>query len=438
MSATVNPFVVAADLIDPPQWEAKDRKPLKPHQQPPGGEWDLWILEAGRGSGKTEACARYMTKFMRAHPGYRGRIIAPTYDDAVESCVNGPSGLKSVDPDGVDFIVRPGGSKVVWRNGSEALVMGTHSPKDVDRLRAGGNRHIDWWEEMAANPQLQAAWDQAAFGLRLGEHPHSIASTTPRATKAYRAIRGMAETALTKASMFDNLDNLSPSFIKRMKAKYEGTRLGRQELHGELLTDVIGALWTMDQLDASRVQIVDCPDLVMIVVAVDPAASAKEESDDTGIITVGLGTDGHIYVMADNTCHLGPGGWGNRAVKALVELEADYIVGEVNNGGDMVEHVIYTTNPKVRFKQVRASRGKATRAQPIASLWGEGTRKPRAHIVGSLPELEDQLVTWVPGEEDSPDRLDAMVWGASELSLAPEKIEEVYESYEPVKIGADV
>ncbi len=442
-----DPFSVAADIFDPPEWEPEGRPPLEPHQKPPEGtDWSLWLLEAGRGAGKTEACARYFTKYMRQHPGYRGRIIAPTYDDAVASCVKGPSGLLQVDPE-VRFVVRPGGSHVVWPNGSEALVLGTHGPGDVDRLRAGGNRHIDWWEEMAANPQLgdpldeQGAWNQAQLGLRLGDWPHSIASTTPRSTKAYRAVRKEDGTVLTKASMFDN-PHLPERFIKRMRDKYEGTRLGRQELYGELLEDVVGALWTRERLDASRVN--HKPDMAIVVVGVDPAATATETSDDTGIIVAGLGADGYGYVWRDDTCHLSPAGWGARVVTAYWDEDGDLVVGEVNNGGDMVEHVVHTADDRVPFKKVHASRGKQIRAQPVASLWGKpkddygDEREPAVRIVGSLPELEDQLVTWVPGEEDSPDRLDAMVWALTELFLEDQEDEEEYEYYEPKRIGASI
>jgi phage terminase large subunit-like protein len=434
-------------IFDSHDWEPVDRNPLGEHQQPPAGEWDLWLLEAGRGSGKTEACARYFTRMMRANNGWRGRIIAPTYDDAVESCLRGPSGILSMDPE-ARMVVRPGGTHVLWPNGSEALVLGTHGPKDVDRLRAGGNRNLDWWEEMAANPRLglpddvQGAWNQAQLGLRLGEHPHSIASTTPRSTKEYRAIRQSEGVVLTKASMFDNIKNLPKAFIERMRRKYEGTRLGRQELYGELLEDVVGALWTRERLDVSRVD--HAPDLAIVVTAVDPAATATDTSDDTGIVTVGIGMDGRGYVLADDTAHDAPAQWGRKAVNALRDNQGDYIVGEVNNGGDMVEHVITTTDDRVQFRAVRASRGKATRAQPVAALWGKPEdeygpeQNPIVHIVGSLPDLEDQLVTWVPGEEDSPDRLDAMVWGLTELMLAEHEEEDVFEYYEPKRIGANI
>lgn len=444
---TPDPFRLAADILDPPEWEAVDRPPLEPHQVPPDElleqVCDLWLLEAGRGAGKTEACARYFTRYMRMHPGTRGRIIAPTFGDAVEACIEGPSGLLSIDPEIQWRPSAPGGAKVVWPNGSEALVLGTHTPRDVDRLRAGGNRGLDWWEEMAANPQLEDAWDQAAFGLRLGDHPHAIGSTTPRNTSAYRAIRNMAETKLVNGvSMFDN-PHLPERFKAKMVKKYDGTRLGRQELRGELLEDVEGALWSRRMLEASRWND-ELPDMAVVVVAVDPAATSSSTADDTGIVVCGLGVDGMGYVLEDLTCHLDPDGWGTRAVRAWIRWQADAIVGETNNGGEMVEHVISTAadnlGVQVPFESVTASRGKATRAQPVAALYGnpQSARETRVRHAPGLAELEDQLTTWVPGEEDSPDRLDALVWGLTTLFFAVHETEGIVEEYEPVKIGADL
>lgn len=422
MAITFDPFALAADLVNPPQWEAGERPNLEPHQMPPEGNWYLWLLEAGRSSGKTEACARYFAKYMNEHPNSRGRIIAPTYGDAVESCILGPSGLKAQDHNINWHPNAPGGSKVTWSNGSEALVLGTPFPKDVDRLRAGGNRHLDWWEELAANSQLHdpnntvySAWDQAQLGLRLGNHPHSIASTTPRATPAYKYVRSLPGVAFKHATLFDNPHN-PPEFVAIMRQRYEATRLGRQELYGELIDEVEGALWSHQALEASRVT--EHPDLAAVVVSIDPAATSKISSDDTGIIVAGLGSDGEGYILADRTCHLTPEGWGQRAIRAYNQFQADRIIAEVNNGGEMVEHVIKSIDKNIPFKSVHASRGKLTRAEPVAALWGAPPkRQPRVHLVGGFPQLEDQCVSWVPGESNSPDRLDAMVWAITDLML---------------------
>lgn len=407
----VSPLLSALlSQADPPAWEVSGRHALYAHQVPPAGDWQLWLLEGGRGAGKTEACSRYFAKYMHEHPGHRGRIIAPTFGDAVESCIVGPSGLKSIDPDVTWLPSAPGGAKVIWPNGSEALVLGTPFPKDIDRLRAGGNRHIDWWEEVAANAQLKTAWEQAEFGLRLGEHPHSIGSTTPRNTLAYRGLRDMPGVVRSHGTIDDN-QSLPDKFREHIKSRYAGTRIGRQELDGLLLDDIEGALWSHQMLEDCRTT--DVPGLVTVVVSIDPAASSGPEADDTGIIVAGLGTDGHGYILDDLTCHLSPEGWGRAAVSGYTQWNADRIVAEVNNGGEMVRHVISTVDSRVKFKAVHASRGKEIRAQPVAALYEQG----RVHHVGMFAEMEDQLTTWAPGDADSPDRLDAVVWAVTDLML---------------------
>lgn len=418
----LDPFLIAADLLDPPAWQPRDRPPLEPHQVPPEGKWTLWLLEGGRGCGKTEACSRYFARYMRMHPGHRGRIIAPTFGDAVEACIDGPSGLRAIDPEVRWIPSSPGGAKVDWPNGSTALVLGTPSPRDVERLRAGGNRHLDWWEEMAANAQLKSAWQQAEFGLRLGRHPHSIGSTTPRFTVDYAGgaedgegkatwagVRNLPGAVLRHATMWDNPHN-PRAWVEQMAARYEGTTLGQQELHGRLLEEVEGALWKRQLIDRFRVE--SPPDLIRVVVAVDPAATSGESADNTGIIAAGLGADGHGYVLADKTCHLPPQQWAKRVVALYHEVEADRVVGEVNNGGEMVEAVLRTQDERLPYKSVHASRAKRTRAEPIAALYEQG----KVHHVGGFPRLEDEQCMWLVGEP-SPDRMDAAVWALTDLML---------------------
>lgn len=356
---------------------------------------------------------------MIENPRHRGRIIAPTYGDAVEACVEGPSGLKAINPDVQFHPATPGGSKVTWPNGSEALVFGTNSPRDVDRLRAGGNRHIDWWEEVAANPHLRKAWNQADLGLRLGDHPHSIGSTTPRQTKDYAGVvgsdwvgvRNLPGTVITHATLYDNPYN-STEWVERMRSRYEGTNLGRQELYGQLVGEIEGALWQQAQIEQYRVS--ETPELVRIVVAIDPAVTAGDNSDDTGIVACGKGVDGHAYVLKDHTCHLPPQQWAARAINLFHELDADRVIAETNNGGDLVETVLRTQDERVPFSKVHASRGKRTRAEPIAALYEQG----KVHHLGGLPQLEDQMCMWVPGDEASPDRIDALVWALTELMMS--------------------
>lgn len=407
-----DPFAFAADIVDPPPWEPDDRPPLEEHQLPPEGPWQMWLLEGGRGCGKTEACARYFAHYMRTHPEHRGRIIAPTLGDAVEACIEGPSGLLAMDPEIKWRASAPGGSKVIWPNGAEALVLGTYTKKEVDRLRAGGNRHIDWWEEPAANPQLKKAFDQAAMGLRLGAHPHSIAATTPRGTADYRAFRSVEGVVRVHATMEQNPYN-SEEWVATMLKRYEGTRIGRQELSGELLEDVEGALWARGWIDNKRMEKARV-DFVRVVVALDPAVTAGEESDDTGMVVAAKGTDGRAYVLADRTCHISPDAWARKAIATLGEFKGDKIVGEANNGGDLIEVVLRTVDKQVPYKKVHASRGKQTRAEPISALYEQG----RVSHIGSLPKLEDEMCQWVPDEDpDSPNRVDALVWALTELML---------------------
>jgi len=398
---------VVAGIHDLEAW-----KPWVPmaHQVPPEGDWRLWLLMAGRGSGKTDAAAAYVDRWMSSHPGHRLQIIAPTLGDAVESCVLGPSGLIAHNA-AIKFRSAVGGTYVRWPNGSEGKLFGAHTPDDVERLRAGGNRHLAWYEELAAWRRMKEAIEQSRFGLRLGSRPHAVASTTPKPRK--RLIELMKEdgTVVTHARMDDNphLDAATRAFLYDT---YGGTRLGRQELEGEVLTDIPGALWTWDRIDALRVDA--APDMARLVVAIDPAVTAKEDSDETGIVVVGLGADGHGYVLDDLSCRMSPDGWGQRAVTAYHQRKADRVIAEVNQGGDLVEHLIRTVDPKVAYDSVRATRGKRTRAEPIAALYEQG----KVHHVGAFTELEDQMAAMVPeGSDEGDDRVDALVWALTYLML---------------------
>lgn len=405
----------AADILDPPDWEAVDRPPLEPHQVPPEGLWDLWVLRGGRGSGKTEAGARWFARAMRKHPKTRGRIVGPTLGDVFESCIDGPSGLRYVDPEVRVMPSAPGGAKVIWPNGSEALLLGTPTPREVDRLRASGNREFDWWEEGAANPQLEKAFEQAAFGLRMGEHPQSIMTTTPRPTKAFRELLKERGTVQTHGTIDDN-PHLTPEVKAKLKDKYAGTRIGRQELEGELLTDVPGALWSWDTITVSQGRWHEELEYTRIVIPVDPAVTSGEEADEVGIVPVGKTFDGLGCVIADRSCQgLSPNAWAKRVVSVFDELGADRVIGEVNNGGELVEAVIRQVRPNLPYKAVRASRGKIARAEPIAAQFEQGKWIMAPH---GLELLIEEMTTYTgePGQ-DSPNRLDSMVWGAHEIAI---------------------
>lgn len=266
------------------------------------------------------------------------------------------------------------------------------------------------------------------MGLRLGQHPRVLIATTPRPTKIIKELLADANTTVTRGSTFENRSNLAPAFFRQILRRYEGTRLGRQELYAEVLDDVPGALWTRDILDAGRAKAVPSA-LQRIVVAIDPAATADEESSETGIVVAGVDAQEHGYVLEDATVRGSPAQWAEMAVRMYDRWQADRMVAEVNQGGDMVEHTVRTAarelaerkeraTRNVSFRQVRATRGKHTRAEPISALYEQG----RVHHVGMFAELEDQMCTWVPGE-DSPDRMDALVWALTELMTVDQAVE---------------
>ena len=418
--ATADPSDVVALYEALAQIEAESFTPWVPlpHQIPPPGNWQVWMMEGGRGSGKTDGAAHYIDQHCSGPaciPGYPGghrpAIIAPTLGDAMEACVNGPSGLKAHNR-GIVSVQTLGGTHVRWPNGVEGKIFGAYTPEDVERLRAGGNRCVVWAEELAAWVRLGEAWNQMRFGLRLGARPHVVVSTTPKPRKKYIEIRNDPRTARTGASTNAN-PHLAQSVRDDYYAEYGGTRIGRQELEAEILTDVPGALWSWAMLDNRKA----APDLTRVVVAIDPAVTSGEDSDETGIVVCGLGIDGRGYVLADRSCRLSPDGWARRAVHAYDEFNADTIVAEVNNGGDLVEQTIRTVRRTIPYKKVHASRGKQVRAQPVAALYEQS----RISHTEALPELEEQLTSWTPESGTSPDRLDALVWALTELMLGTQR-----------------
>jgi predicted phage terminase large subunit-like protein len=385
------------------------------HQIPPADDdWQVWMMEGGRGSGKTDGAAAYLNAHVMGPPcvpGYPGghnpAIIAPTLGDAVTACVNGPSGLRAHNRR-VRLVQGMGGAVARWPNGAEAKIFGAFTPEDVERLRAGGNRCCVWAEELAAWVRLADAWDQMKFGLRLGPRPHVVVSTTPKPRKKYMEIRSDPRTRRTGASTTAN-PYLNEGVRHDLTERYAGTRLGSQELDAVLLDDVPGALWTYAMLEDRRA----APDLTRVVVAIDPAVTSGEDSDETGIVVCGRGVDGRGYVLADRSCRLSPDGWARRAIQAYDDHAADLVVAEINNGGDLVEHTIKTIRRTVPYKKIHASRGKQTRAQPVAALYEQG----RVSHTDVFPELEEQMTTWTPESGTSPDRLDALVWAFTELLI---------------------
>lgn len=391
-----------AALIARSDWLATAR----PDQITPEGDWNAWVILAGRGWGKTRTGAEDAAWAGMANPGWRIAVVAPTSADARDTCIEGDSGLLNVLPrEAVQTWNRSLG-ELILVNGTRYK---TFSADEPERLR-GPQHHRAWADELAAW-RYPEAWDQLMFGLRLGEHPQAVVTTTPKPTPIVKSLVASRTSHVTRGSTFDNAANLAPSALQMLKDKYEGTRLGRQELDAEILGDLPGALWSLATLDTYRLR--EAPKMGRIVVAVDPAVTATEASDDHGIIVAGL-DDQRGIVLEDASIKGSPLEWARRAVSLYRSWGADCIVVEVNQGGDMVSHTLRTVDPNVNIKEVRASRGKHVRAEPVAALYEQG----RVAHVGAFPELEAQMtqMTTVGYEGDgSPDRVDALVWAMTEL-----------------------
>lgn len=381
-------------------------------QTEPPGNWTTWACIAGRGFGKTRTGAEWVRSNVESGKAGRIALIAETAADARDVIVEGDSGILSVSPPHMKPLYEPSKRRLTWPNGATAT---TFSADEPDQLR-GPQFDLAWCDELAKWQYAQEAWDMLQFGLRLGDNPRQLVTTTPRPIPTLRQIMAMPSTIVTRGKTLDNAANLAPSFIAQMRERYEGTRLGRQELDAEILDDVPGALWTRAMVEASRAK--TAPDMVRIVVAVDPSGTsgADDDGDSIGIVVAGKGSDGLCYVLADRTCKLSPSGWGNRAVHAYHEFKADRIVAERNFGGAMVEAVIRSVDPRVSYGEVTASRGKIVRAEPVAALYEQN----RVKHVGSMTDLEDQMCQ-MTGDgflgDGSPDRVDALVWAITELML---------------------
>lgn len=383
----------------------------RPEQQLPPGDWTYWLIKAGRGFGKTRTGAETVRQWIADGRRYVN-LIGATADDARDIMVQGESGILAVCPRWERPEYKPSQRKLIWPNGAESLIFTADEP---DRLR--GKQHDGLWCDEVAAWRYADSWDQAKFGLRLGAKPQAVLTTTPRPTRLIREIMADPATITTNGSTYDNRANLAPSFFSAVLAKYEGTRLGRQEIAGEVLDDNPGALFKRADIDKARV--LRAPEMTRIVVAIDPAATSTEGADDTGMVPAGVAMiDGvlHGYILADLTCHETPMGWARKAVGAYHELKADRVIGEANNGGDMIEAVIRSVDQNVSYRKVTATRGKDIRAEPVAALYEQG----RIHHVGDLGKLEDEMCEWDPADKSarSPNRMDAMVWAITELMLS--------------------
>lgn len=374
---------------------------------PPGTDWFTWFLSGGRGSGKTRTGAEY-TRRMSERVG-RIALIAPTGADVRDTMIEGESGLIyvcQVAGQGVKY--QPALRRLTFDNGCIAT---TFSAEEPDRLR-GPNHGFAWLDEPAHYPNVEEVWSNLMFGLRLGTRPHVVLTSTPLPTKWVRDIQTRSNTRVIRVSTYANLDNLAPTFRDEVVAQFEGTRKGRQELHGELLLDVEGALWQEEYLHRGIGD--EPPQMDRIVVAIDPAGSQNKRSDETGIVVAGReGKYGHV--LNDSSGKYSPQGWARMALSLYRDYEADAIVAERNFGGDMVKKVIETEadamhlNPRIIVKQ--AMRSKALRAEPQVNLYEQA----RVFHWNNLSSLEEEMLTWIPGTGPSPNRVDALVWALEEL-----------------------
>jgi phage terminase large subunit-like protein len=378
-------------------WRLKAR----PSQLPPPGDWTAWLILTGRGWGKTRCGAEWIRSQVMAGCS-RLTLVGATAADVRDIMVEGESGILAISPNHDRPEYQPGLRRLTWKNGAIATCFSADEP---DRLR--GPQHDGAWCDEIASWRYPDAWDMLMLGLRIGKNPRVVATTTPRPVKLIRGLlaREGKDVVVTRGRTIENVANLAPAFLSESMRRYEGTRLGRQELDAEVLEDVPGALWQRDWIDRDRVSV--APELKRIVVAIDPAASSSEGSDETGIIVAGVGGDGHGYVLEDLSGRYQPQAWAARAIEAYRRHQADRIVAESNNGGEMVAATLRTVDPNVSFMAVHASRGKVIRAEPVASLY----EQRRVHHVGTLAALEDQLCAFTTdydrGRGGSPDRLDA-------------------------------
>lgn len=383
---------------------------------PEDEEWDTWLILSGRGWGKTRVGAQTVLGWMQDFPGCRIALVGATVGDANGTMLEGESGLLNVAPPWFPLHHEPSKRRVKAPNGSKAY---TFSAEEPDRLR-GPQFHFAWCDELAAWPEPytasdDTAWKMLGFGLRLGKKPRAIVTTTPKPTKTVIDLATRTDRVhVTYGHTFDNAANLAASYVRQMKSLYAGTRLGAQELAGKLLMDAPGALFKGSLF--AECAVAEAPALDKTIIAIDPAATSNEGNDFTGIMAMSRGADGHVYLHKDLTLKGSPDAWARAGVKAFYQYQANYIIGEINVGGEMVETTIKTVDDNVPFKAVRAMKGKAKRAEPVAAA----LEQRKIHIVGN-PESDDwagfiqqaSRFTGVNGKRD--DRVDAMCWGVHDL-----------------------
>ena len=385
----------------------------RPTQLTPQGDWNIWLILAGRGWGKTRTGAADAMLYALRNPEVQVAVITPTFGDIRRVAFGGVSGILKTLPQGCMLEGRGQGynssaSEIRLFNGSKIFGFSATEP---DRLR-GPQFHRAWCDELAAW-RYPETFDQLMFALRLGDNPQCVITTTPRPTPLIRKLLDRDDVRVTTGSTFENEANLAESTLAMLKEKYEGTTLGRQELYAEVLDNLEGALWNNRMIDEARLPKDSQIEFTKIVVALDPAVTANDDSDETGIVVVGKDQQNKYYLLDDKSGKYTPDEWGRLSVELYYTWEANLIVAEVNNGGDLVERLIRSIDTSCRYRSVHASRGKMLRAEPISALYEQG----KVHHLGVFPELENQMCTYTGDRpKPSPDRLDALVWGLTEIS----------------------
>jgi len=382
-------------------WRSKART----NQLPPEVNWRNWMILAGRGFGKTRTGAETVRMYASGGECLHIALIGKTIAEARSVMVEGQSGILACHRPDERPQFQKTQNRLVWKSGEVAWLFGGDN---FEKLR-GPQFDFAWIDELAKFRYPKDLWDQLSLGLRLGKMPRCIITTTPRPVPIIQHIISAPDTVVTRGATFDNADNLAPDYLKRICQQFENTSLGAQELYGQILTEREGALWQRSMI---KYQSPDTESFKRVVIAIDPATTHHDQSDETGIIVAAIDGCNQAYILDDLSGRHSPADWGQRVVNAYWRHGADRVVAEVNKGGDLVERVIKSIDPNVSYKAVRATRGKATRAEPIAALYEQG----KVHHARPLLKLEEQLCDYIPGVScKSPDRLDAMVWALTEL-----------------------
>ena len=395
-------------------------KKARPKQLSPKAEHFIWLILAGRGWGKTRTGAQDIALFALRNPNSICAVVAPTFGDLRRVCFGGPSGLLTIIPE--DCYKTNYGtngyasslSEIRLHNGSKIVGYAAVNP---ERLR-GPQFHRAWCDEVASW-QYPEAFDQLMFGLRLGDNPQAVITTTPKPIPLIKQLVARDDVFVTRGSTFENEKNLAESALEMMRERYKGTTLGRQELYAEIVDDVEGALWNPKLIDEARLPREQEKELQSIIVAIDPAVTSNVNSDETGIIVVGKDINNQYYVLEDASGRMTPDQWARKSINLFYDWDADKIVAETNNGGDLVERLLRNFDVNIPYRSVQATRGKLVRAEPIASLY----EQKRVHHMGVFPELESQMCTYTGQLRPSPDRLDALVWGLTELNKSKGRVD---------------